>query len=208
MPVVVCFGDSNTWGYDAVTATRYPATIRWTGVLQAELGSSYAVIEEGLNGRTTNIDDPVDEDRNGRTHLPSRLETHAPLDLIIIMLGTNDTRARLNRTASDIAQSAALLGRTAARSVCGPGGSAPAVLLVAPPPMLVLPGWDEMLAGAAEKSAQFGERYAWFAQRYGLRFFDAGSVITSSPVDGIHFDEPNHAVLGRALAHQVRSILG
>ena len=207
MPVVVCFGDSNTWGYDAVTSGRFGPSVRWTGVLQSELGSNYTIIEEGLNGRTTNVDDPVDEDRNGRTHLPSRLETHAPFDLIVIMLGTNDTRKRLQRSASDIAQSAALLGRTAARSVRGPNGSAPKVLLVAPPPMQVLPGWDEMLEGAAEKSSAFGERYAWFADRYGLEFFDAGAVVTSSPVDGIHFDEANHGRLGKALAQKVREIL-
>lgn len=207
MAVVVCFGDSNTWGYDAVTGTRYPPSIRWTGVLQNTLGPDYTIIEEGLNGRTTNIDDPVDEDRNGRVHLPSRLETHAPFDLIVIMLGTNDTRKRLNRSASDIAQSAALLGRMASRSVSGPNGSAPKVLLVAPPPIIVLPGWEEMLDGASEKSALFGKRYAWFAARYGLHFFDAGEAITSSPVDGIHFDEENHAKLGRAIAGRVREIL-
>lgn len=177
-------------------------------MLKAELGAGFSVIEEGLNGRITNVDDPVDNDRNGRTHLPSRLETHAPFDLIVIMLGTNDTRVRLNRSASDIAQSAALLGQMAARSVSGPGGSAPKVLLVAPPPMIVLPGWDELLAGADAKSAQFGERYAWFAKRYGLEFFDAGTVVTSSPVDGIHFDEENHARLGKAIAARVREILG
>ena len=207
MPVVVCFGDSNTWGYDPVTGARYPPDVRWTGVLRDQLGAEYTVVEEGLNGRTTDVDDPVDIDRNGRTHLPSRLESHAPFDLLVIMLGTNDTRARLNRSASDIAQSAGLLGRMASRSVSGPGGTAPAVVLVAPPPMLVLPGWDEMLAGAGEKSAQFGNRFAWIAERYGLHFFDAGSVITSSPVDGIHFSPESHALLGAAVAARTREIL-
>ena len=69
MPVVVCFGDSNTWGYDPETRSRYAPNIRWTGVLQQTLGSGFSVIEEGLNGRTTNIDDPLDEDRNGKRHL-------------------------------------------------------------------------------------------------------------------------------------------
>ena len=114
----------------------------------------------------------------GNGILPSRLETHAPFDLIAIMLGTNDLRARLNRSATDIAQSAALLGQTAARSVCGIGGKPPAVLLIAPPPVIVLPGWDELLAGGEEKSAEFGKRYAWFADRYGLHFMDAGAAIT------------------------------
>ncbi|MGD9711795.1 MAG: SGNH/GDSL hydrolase family protein [Thermomicrobiales bacterium] len=207
MPVVVCFGDSNTWGYDPDTRSRFPPDMRWTGVLARALGSEFTVIEEGLNGRTTNIDDPLDEDRNGKRHLPSRLETHAPFNLLIIMLGTNDLRARLNRSATDIAQSAALLGQTAARSISGVGGAAPAVLLVAPPPVLIVDGMDEFLAGADEKSAAFARRYAWAAERYGLHFMDAGSVITSSPVDGIHFDAQNHQRLGVAMAERVSDIL-
>jgi len=207
MPVVVCFGDSNTWGYDPETRSRFPPEVRWTGVLSAVLGSDFVVIEEGLNGRTTNIDDPLDDDRNGKRHLPSRLETHAPFDLIAIMLGTNDLRARLNRSATDIAQSAALLGQMAARSVSGIGGTPPIVLLIAPPPVIVLPGWDELLEGAEEKSAGFANRYAWFADRYGIEFMDAGAVITSSPIDGIHFDKENHRLLGEAVAGRVRDLL-
>lgn len=207
MPVVVCFGDSNTWGYDPLTRTRFTPAIRWTGVLQTSLGSDYTVIEEGLNGRTTNIDDPLDDDRNGKRHLPSRLETHAPFDLIAIMLGTNDLRARLNRSATDIAQSAALLGQMAARSVSGIGGKPPIVLLIAPPPVLIAAGMDELLAGGAEKSNQFAARYEWAAERYGLRFFDAGSVITSSPIDGIHFDAENHLRLGKAVAAETRRLI-
>lgn len=208
MPVIVCFGDSNTWGFDPETRTRFPSDVRWTGVLAATLGAGYTIIEEGLNGRTTNVDDISFDDRNGKVHLPSRLETHAPFDLIAIMLGTNDLRARLGRTATDIAQSAAGLGLMARKSDAGIGGSAPEVLLIAPPPVLVVPGWDELLAGAEEKSAQFSERYAWFADRNGLHFFDAGSVVESSPIDGIHFDASNHAKLGKAIAERIREILG
>ncbi len=206
MPIIVCYGDSNTWGYDPVSQTRFPSDVRWTGVLSASLGAGYKVIEEGLNGRTTNVDDISFDDRNGKVHLPSRLDTHAPLDLIAIMLGTNDLRARLGRTATDIAQSAAGLGLIARRSQSGIGGRPPEVLLIAPPPVLVVEGSDELLAGAEEKSAQFAKRYAWFAKRHGLHFFDAGAVIESSPIDGIHFDADNHERLGRAVADRVREI--
>ena len=91
--VVVCYGDSNTWGADPAGTGRFAPDVRWTGVLQAELGSGYKIIEEGLNGRTTNIEDTIEEDRNGRRQLPPTIESHRPFDLMIIMLGTNDLAA-------------------------------------------------------------------------------------------------------------------
>src|SRR3954462_1773041 len=100
MKTIVCFGDSNTWGYDPASNGRFGPTNRWTGVLQTALGSDYRVIEEGLNGRTTTVDDPIHDHRNGRHYLPPCLESHAPFDLVTIMLGTNDLKARFNSSAS------------------------------------------------------------------------------------------------------------
>jgi lysophospholipase L1-like esterase len=207
MPVVLCFGDSNTWGFDPVTRTRFPPDIRWTGVLRRTLGDGYAIIEEGLNGRTTNLDDVIEENRNGRAYLPGCLESHRPFDLIALMLGTNDLKARFGRSASDIALSAVNLGVLSRRSACGIGGGNPEVLVIAPPRVEIVPGFDEMLTGAEEKSAQFGERYRFYAERYGLRFMDAGAVIEPSQADGIHFDAENHAVLGAAVGRRIREIL-
>jgi len=85
---IVCFGDSNTWGFDPASGERFPADVRWPGVLRAQLGGGYQVIEEGLNGRTTTVDDPLQPHRNGLTYLPPCLESHKPLDLVTIMLGT------------------------------------------------------------------------------------------------------------------------
>ena len=106
---VLCYGDSNTWGYNPITKERYEKDERWTGVLQNALGNDYHVIEEGLNGRTTVWDDPIEGFKNGKTYLIPCLETHKPLDLVIIMLGTNDLKKRFSLSAYDIAQGAGVL---------------------------------------------------------------------------------------------------
>lgn len=207
--VVVCYGDSNTWGADPSGAGRFPADVRWTGVLQNALGSAYKVIEEGLNGRTTNIEDTIEEDRNGRKQLPPTLESHRPFDLMIIMLGTNDLKQRNNRSAADIAQSASRLASIASLSACGPDGENPKVLLMAPPATVETgQGLDLLFAGSVEKPRLFPEQYAYYAGSAGVEFLDAGSIIVSSPVDGIHFDPDQHAKLGEAVAAEVRRIIG
>jgi len=207
MPVIVCFGDSNTWGSDPATRNRFGPDVRWTGVLRHELGAAYTVIEEGQNGRTTNLDDMIEENRNGRLYLPACLESHRPFDLITIMLGTNDLKVRFNRGASDIAVSASSLGMLSRRSGCGVDGESPEVLLMAPPPVLETPGFEDMLAGAPQKSRQFSERYRFFAERYGLHFMDAGAVVKTSPIDGVHLDSNEHAKLGKAVARRITEIL-
>ena len=96
MKTVLCYGDSNTWGYIGGTGERFAPEVRWPGVLQAALGGAYRVIEEGLNGRTTVFDDSIEEGRNGETYLRPCLQTHAPIDLVILMLGTNDLKRRFS----------------------------------------------------------------------------------------------------------------
>jgi len=208
MKTIVCFGDSNTWGADPAGSGRLAPDVRWTGVLGARLGTDYRIIEEGLNGRTTTVDDPIYPYLNGLSYLPACLASHAPFDLITIMLGTNDLKVRFNRTASDIAESAAYLAQIAARSVAGIGGKPPRVLLIAPPAVTTLVKFGEMLEGAIEKSNLFSRYYAAFADWDPVDFFDAGSVIRCSDLDGIHFDAAEHARLGSALAAKIRSMLG
>ncbi len=208
MKTIVCYGDSNTWGADPVTHGRFAPDVRWTGVLQQELGAGYQVIEEGLGGRTTTVDDPIHPYRNGREYLLPCLESHQPFDLITIMLGTNDLKQRLNRSASDIAESAARLAVMARRTQSGIDGGPPLVLLMAPPVVTKLTALDEMFTGAVEKSRRFAAHYRQFADRQpGVTFFDAGAVITSSDVDGIHFEAAEHGKLGRAVAVAIRDLL-
>lgn len=205
---VLCYGDSNTWGADPAGGPRFGWDDRWPGVLQQELGLGYRVIEEGLPGRNTRWDDPIERQRNGLTQLGPVLESHVPLDLVIVMLGTNDLKRRYNLTASDIAQSAGDLTRTAQLIAKNAANEPARVLLVAPPPIAKLTDFDLLFEEALEKSLKFSHYYALAAKWYKLDFFDAGTAITSSPIDGIHFEVEEHHKLGKAIAAKVRHILG
>ena len=207
MPVIVAFGDSNTWGYDPAKGERFAPDVRWTGVLRRELGEGYTVIEEGLNGRTTVFDDPIEPHRRGLDYLPPCLRSHAPLDLVIISLGCNDLKARFNAGPAMIAAGVERLVTTAKDEPVGPGGRAPRILLVAPPPCAKLTNFAEMFEGAAEKSRLLGARYAEVAERQRVGFVDAGQFIQASPLDGIHLEADQHAVLGRVLAEAARMVL-
>lgn len=202
---VLCFGDSNTWGYDPASGTRFPPEVRWTGVLAHALGDGYRIIEEGLNGRTTRWDDPIELGRNGLTYLAPCLESHLPLDMVLIMLGTNDLKQRFGLSASDIAQSAGALAGIAKHVAKTASGQPPHVLLIAPPAFSTLTDLDEMFAGAEPKSRLFSRYFRLSAGWHGVSFFDAGAVIQSSPLDGIHFEADAHRILGEALAGEVRS---
>ncbi len=206
---VLCYGDSNTWGSDPETGGRFGHDVRWPGVLRRALGDGYWVIEEGLGGRTTVRDDPIEgTHKNGRTYLRACLESHRPIDLMTIMLGTNDLKTRFAASASDIAQGAASLAEEALRSGCGPEGGAPVVVLISPPPLGRLTDMAEMFEGAGEKSKGLAGHYRRFAEQDGLAFLDASEVVVSSDLDGIHLEADEHRKLGEAVADRVRSALG
>jgi lysophospholipase L1-like esterase len=208
MSVIVAFGDSNTWGYDPATGTRFAADRRWTGVMRRELGAGFSVIEEGLNGRTSVFDDPIEPHRNGLTYLPPRLLSHAPLDLVVIALGCNDLKSRFALMPSDIALGAERLVLTAKSLPVGPAGGAPEVILVAPPPVAELTAFAEMFAGSQEKSLALAARFRAIATLHGIGFVDAGEHVRCSPLDGIHFEADQHARLGKALAAAAKARLG
>ena len=208
MAVIVAFGDSNTWGYDPAAGGRFPADVRWTGVMRRELGDRHSVIEEGLNGRTTVFEDPIEPDRRGATYLPPCLRSHSPLDLVVVALGCNDMKARFGLTPADIAAGAERLILMARAEPAGPGGAPPKVILVAPPPVAKLTGFAEIFEGATEKSRRLAARYREVAERQGVGFVDAGQFIACSDLDGIHFEADQHAVLGHAMAEAVRIMLG
>jgi lysophospholipase L1-like esterase len=196
MKTILCYGDSNTWGYSPSTQDRYSRDERWGGVLRNALGEGYLVIEEGLGGRTTVWDDPVEGiHKNGQTYLLPCLESHQPIDLVVILLGTNDLKRRFSAGAFDIAQGAGVLVRVVQKSETGPDGKAPKVLLLAPPPVADLAGTDfvEMFKGAEEKSKHFSREFRRMAEELGCEFLDAAEVIVSSK-------------LGQAVATRVRDI--
>jgi lysophospholipase L1-like esterase len=207
MKRVICYGDSNTWGADPAGNGRFDERTRWTGVMAGILGADYHVVEEGLNGRTTIVDDPISPDRNGLTYLRPCIDSHHPFDLITIMLGTNDLKFRQNRTAADIAESVSLLAETVRESSFGPGESRPKVLIICPPPVTTLTDYSGMFAGAVEKSLEMPRYYELAAKWSQSEFLNAGEHIRSSDLDGIHFEAAEHAKLGKAVAEKVRSIL-
>lgn len=133
MKTILCYGDSNTWGWNPDTGLRYPRDIRWPGRLQIELGPTYYVIEEGLNGRTTVWDDPIEEHKNGKTYLYPCLESHKPLDLVVLMLGTNDLKTRFWLSTLDIVSGIARLVEIIQSSRSGVQETSPKILLLAPP---------------------------------------------------------------------------
>jgi lysophospholipase L1-like esterase len=209
MKTILCYGDSNTWGYNAETAGRFPPETRWPNVLAKELGDGYTVIAEGLNGRTTVWPDPVEgEHRNGKSYLIPCLESHYPLDLVIVLLGTNDLKHRYGLSAWDIASGAGTLVQMIQGSAFGPNGGPPRVLLMAPPPTYVAgTDFEEMLRGSDEKSRDLGRQYGRVAAELGCEFFDTSTVITSSKLDGIHLEPGEQVKLGMAVAAAVRRIL-
>lgn len=208
MKTILCYGDSNTWGYNPATKQRYGRNERWPGVLSNELGEGFVVIGEGLNGRTTVRDDPIEDYRNGKEYLIPCLRTHKPLDLVVIMLGTNDLKNRFSLSAFDIAQGAGVLVDIVQRSDTGIDENAPKVLLLAPPPVTKLTEFADMFEGSEAKSHKLGQYYRRVAEELGCEFLDTSEVIVSSDVDGIHFDVEDHRKLGEKVASLVPQILG
>ena len=206
MKTILCYGDSNTWGYNLSDQKRFPVNIRWPGILRTELGNDYYVIEEGLNGRTTVWDDPIELDKNGATYLKPCIQTHKPIDLVIIMLGTNDLKTRFSLNAYDIASGAGVLVDIVQKSNTGIDGEPPEVLLVAPPPTVPYPD-TEIFVGASEKSSIFGKAFRRVSDEKKCHFLDAGEYVESSPIDGIHLTADMHKKLGLILARKVKEIL-
>lgn len=201
---IVCFGDSNTHGYCSATGGRFDESERWTCVLQQLLGEDYHVIEEGMSGRTTVFEDPLFEGLNGLSSIFTCLMSHEPVDLLLIMLGTNDTKARFSCNAENIAKG---LERLAAKaiSVRDAWRSGPNILLIAPAP--IHPGYmdtfvaGEMGTGCAEKSKELAGRYCDVAERLGCHFLDAGEIgLTMHPNDCMHLDAASHYILAAHLA--------
>ena len=207
---VLCYGDSNTFGSATVDRPdgRYGPDERWPGVLRNALGSGWLVIEEGLGGRTTVSDDPVEgADKNGRVYLDPCLRSHRPLDVVAIMLGTNDLKNRFGKTAWDIAEGVGVLVSLVKASGAGRNEGVPEIIVMSPAPMLrELPLHAEMFVGGYEKSLELARYYKAVAERLGVRFFDAGSVMTSSKVDGFHLDPDAHQALGKAMAAEIGNI--
>ena len=212
---ILVFGDSLTWGWTParpITPTvRYPVEDRWTTFTEAALGPGHALFVDGVNGRTTNVPDPGDPALDGAAALPGALAAHAPLDLVVVLLGTNDTKAEHERSAFEIGLGAIALIEIVGRSGAGRegGGASPRVLLIAPPPLAeaIDPKVAGDFAGAREKSLWLPTVYAAIAETAGAGFLDAGTIVSSDGIDGIHLTAEANALLGRAVADRIESLL-
>lgn len=212
MKNILCYGDSNTWGAKPLVklggANRYSYDVRWTTVMQRDLGEGYYVVAEGLGGRTTTFDDPIMGDhKNGKRFLFTCLESHTPLDLVIIMLGTNDLKACYNLSPWVIANAAGSLVNIVNNPSKPLYGGKPKTLLVAPPPLEKLDVLAGAYEGGTEKSLHLAEHFKTVAENCGSDYLDAGQIVTSSDVDGVHFTEDQLRPLGLAMAAKVREIL-
>ena len=212
MKTILCYGDSLTWGSDAETGGRHARQDRWPVVLQAALGDDAQVIAEGLRGRTTAFDEHLaDCDRNGARILPTVLYTHAPVDLVILLLGTNDMKPAIAGTAVAAMQGMRRLVSLIELNALRDGSAEPpAILIVAPPPLCETANheYSAMFAGGIEQSKMLASLYADLADETGCGFYDAGSVAQTSPVDGVHLDAANTRAIGKGLESVVRMMLG
>jgi lysophospholipase L1-like esterase len=208
---VFVYADSLAWGIIPDTRRRLPFSSRWPGVMEAGLrsaGLDVRVIEDCLNGRRTVFDDPFRPGRNGLVGLEQRIESHSPLSLVVLMLGTNDFQSTHQYTAWHSAQGMGALIDAVRRAPIEPGMPVPPVLVVAPPPFghprgAMAPKFE----GAPAKSAGLAAALEAVARERQCGFFDAGLVTGTSEVDGVHLDAPQHAALGRALAAAVAPLL-
>ncbi|MBN9243310.1 MAG: SGNH/GDSL hydrolase family protein [Mesorhizobium sp.] len=210
MKTVLCYGDSLTWGHDPASRGRHALEDRWPSVLQTALGGGVHVVAEGLNGRTTAFDDRLaGADRNGARVLPTVLTTHAPIDLIVMMLGANDMKPWIHGNPVAATQGMRRLVDIVRGHDYPVEQPAPQILLVAPPAVSQSDDAEYriMFAGGDEASKHLAPLYAGLADEAGCGFFDAGSVATTSPLDGVHLDAENTRRIGAALAPLVRVML-
>ena len=214
MKNILCFGDSNTWGYTPGTRVRYPADVRWTGVLAQALGEDYHVMEDGLNGRTTVFDDPCHPGLKGSDQLPVSLQVHKPLDLVVLCLGSNDLKfvsARWSARGTETLLRQILFDPNCPMDAVPTFPNGPKVLLVSP--ILVWEGLPETnpygtLANGYEESTQFAPELKRMADAYHVEFLNAADYGEPSHIDGVHMSPESHKKLGLAIAQKVREMLG
>lgn len=214
MKHVLCFGDSNTWGFipESISAPfpeRHAHDVRWTGVLARELGTEFRVIEEGQNGRTTVHDDPFATMRNGKLVLPALLESHKPLDLVVLMLGSNDLKSVYGVSPVEIAMGARLLAQMILSSDAGPKHRAPQLLLMCPPAIgeqTHLPDIAAKFIQGPQRSRALPAAYEAVAATLGCGYLNTQEIVAPG-YDNLHLDAAAHGKLGAAVAAVAKRML-
>lgn len=208
---ILCFGDSNTWGYN-VSGGRYGEDERWPTLLQKKLGENFRVIEEGFNGRTTVFDDEIEGGyKSGLKYLPPCVMTHSPLDLVILMLGTNDLKKRFGMTAFTIGGGLTACIKAIRTYAMDAGGNPPPILLVCPPPVLdnVMETRHAPIFGADAPivAKELPEELSRVAKLMRCEYLDAGKYAEVSPMDAVHLTLKGHRALADAMYDKVISII-
>lgn len=215
MKKILVFGDSHTWGFipgsysvASSTASRYPKSQRYAGIMADTLGSDYEIVEEGLNSRTAILDDPfLPFMTNGKTYLPPCLLSHYPLDMITIMLGTNELKSRFNLNASEIAIGVRQLIWLIKSLPIGVNNANVEILIICPHHAIDGVGdFKDLFVGAESKSKDLAKYYQEICQYEKCHFLDASTIIKPSIIDGIHFDETGHLLLGQAVSGLIREV--
>lgn len=211
MQHILIYSDSLSWGIIPDTRQRLAFEARWPGVMEIRLndqGLRVRVIEDCLNGRRTVWDDPFKPGRNGLVGLAQRIEIHSPLALVILMLGTNDFQSMHAHNAYHSAQGIAALINAIRQAPVEPGMPVAPVLVIAPPPVQKPKGViAPKFTGGGSSNEGLADAYQAVSNEMGCPFFDAGTVTTTSRIDGVHLDEDQHLILGEAVAVAVRTIL-
>jgi lysophospholipase L1-like esterase len=197
---ILCYGDSNIWGDPGLGRPRFKSNIRWPGKLQELLGNEYEIIEEGLCGRTTDIDDPKKDGRNGKAYLRPCLETHKPIDFFVLLLGTNDFKTRFNKSAEDVAQSIKNLTEIVKNSESGRDGQGPKIILLSPP---LLEEESEMSAvdykDGPNKTRQLGPLLEKLAEEKDYQFINLANHVKAGE-DGGHLTAEGHLKVAQLLS--------
>lgn len=206
---ILCYGDSNTWGCVPGNdhRLRYSPQERWTGILQSLLGDEYEIIEEGLNGRTTCLDDPKPgrEDKNGLTYLIPCLKSQSPIDMIILSLGTNDMKQRFDQSPQDIGENIKTLLKTINNINNYEAGNNPKIMLLSPPLIdETNPLAEENYIGATKKSEELGKVFNEIASQYGLVLIDLAKIASPSSVDGLHMEKESHIKIAEAVNNALK----
>jgi lysophospholipase L1-like esterase len=212
MQQILVYGDSLSWGINPGTRERHPFGVRWPTVLEQGLngaGMRVRVLEDCLNGRRTVFDDPFLPGRNGLSELGQIIEKHSPLALVIVMLGTNDFQSMHPHNAWHASRGMARVVKTIREAPIEPGMPLPQVLIICPPPITrpagtIAPKFD----GGDRKCVGMTDAYRALAEELGCPFFDAGTTVTASVVDGVHLDAASHVTLGKRMTEVVRPLLG
>ena len=214
MKTIVCYGDSNTYGYNPENGFRYEYEERWTTILQKELKDSAIVIPEGLNGRTTSFEDELRPGRNGATYLDPCLHSHGPIDLVVLMLGTNDLKIRFQATPTDIGKGIDRLIKMI-KSITPQkrqDGQSAKILLMSPPHLgdnlVDIPSGEEM---GFERGISYSKRlapiYEDWAKFHNIEFLDAAKYANPSEIDACHLTRESHRKLGKMVAKKCKEIL-